>query len=223
MYEVDNPNFQDNRNYNYSNTINNGREEYNLIINLIPEISKVIDLGCGDGTLLKKLNDEKKAICKGIEISNSGIAACLQKGLDVIKNKIDEELPFPDDSFDYAICNVTIQMVNYPEVLLKEMKRISKYQIISFPNFGFYKNRFQLLCKGRMPDSMLFGYNWYNTGHIHQLSIKDFKELINKTNNFKIIRQDFVRPNNFVKYLLMKIFPNLFQYIPVFVTQKISD
>lgn len=223
MHSIDDPNFQDNRDYNYKGTTNPGREEYDIIVNLIPKNAKIIDLGCGDGTLLKRIKEEKNAHCKGVEISESGVSSCIQKGLDVIKNKIDEKLPFENNAFDYSICNVTIQMVNYPEVLLNEMKRISKYQIISFPNYSFYKNRLQLLFKGKMPDSMLFGYNWYNTGHIHQLSIKDFKELIYKMKDLKIIKQEFVRPNNFLKYLLMKMLPNLFQYITIFVTQKIED
>ncbi|PIW69276.1 MAG: methionine biosynthesis protein MetW [Ignavibacteriales bacterium CG12_big_fil_rev_8_21_14_0_65_30_8] len=222
MHSIDDPNFQDNRDYNYNNTTNSERQEYDIIINLIPKDVKIIDLGCGDGTLLKRIEDEKNAICKGVEISESGVSSSLQKGLDVIKHKIDEKLPFKNNTFDYSICNVTIQMVNYPEVLLNEMKRISKFQIISFPNFGFYKNRLQLLFKGKMPDSMLFGYNWYNTGHIHQLSIKDFKELIYSMKDLKIIKQEIVKPSNILKCLLMKMFPNLFQYISIFVTQRID-
>jgi methionine biosynthesis protein MetW len=84
--------------------------------------------------------------------------------------------------FDYAICNVTIQMVMYPEVLVSEMKRIAHYQIISFPNFAQLLNRLDLLLRGRMPKPMLFGYDWYNTGHIHQLSVKDFLKLAEKFN-----------------------------------------
>jgi methionine biosynthesis protein MetW len=80
----------------------------------------------------------------------------------------------PDASFDYAICNVTLQMVMYPEVTLREMKRIAQCQIISFPNFAFLLNRLELLLLGRMPRRMLSGYSWYNTGHIHQFSIRDF-------------------------------------------------
>ncbi len=222
MYNVDDPEYQDNRDYNYKDTNSIYREEYDLILNIISENSKVIDLGCGDGTLLKKIIEEKKAVCKGVELSESGVISCREKGLDVIKHKIDNKLPFEDNAFDFSICNVTIQMVSYPEILLSEMKRISKYQIISFPNFAFYKNRLELLFKGKMPGKMLFGYKWFNSGHIHQLSIKDFKELITKTGDMKIIKQIFVPPKNNIQKILMKISPNLFQYIPIFVTQKIK-
>ena len=177
MQNIDDPIFQDNRKYNYSDTINVEREEYKKIVELIPERSKIIDLGCGNGNLIEMLINKKNVSAIGIDISDSGLSECKQKGLDVVHGEIDKKLDFKDDEFDYAICNVTIQMVNYPEVLLSEMKRIATYQIISFPNFAFYKNRLKLLFKGKMPDNMLFEYKWFNSGHIHQLSIKDFEEL----------------------------------------------
>ena len=138
--------------------------------------SKVIDLGCGNGSLLKMLKDEKKIEELGIELYSSGVEICREKELNACQGRIDVPLTnIKDRSFDYAICNVTIQMVMYPEMLLGEMKRIARYQIVSFPNFGFWLNRLDLLFNGRMPRPMLFGYEWNNTGHIHQLSIKDFE------------------------------------------------
>ena len=139
--KIDDPNFSDNRNYDYSLHSGEEREEYQTISNLVTLNSSVIDLGCGNGLLMKKLIAEKNVSCKGIEISESAVELCKKNELDVLLGSIDAELPFDNDSFDYSVCNVTIQMVKYPEVLLREMKRISKYQIISFPNFAFYRNR----------------------------------------------------------------------------------
>ncbi len=220
MHGIDNPDFQDNRNYNYSQTINVERSEYSIITELVERNSSVIDLGCGNGLLMQKLIKERNAKCKGMEISESAVELCRRNGLDVSLGRIDAKLPFKNDTFDYSICNVTIQMVNYPEVLLKEMKRVSKHQIISFPNFAFYKNRLDLLFKGRMPRPMLFGYKWYNTGHLHQLSMKDFKNLVNDVGGLKILNTYYLRSGNPFFNLLMKLLPNLFQTIKIVVTCK---
>ncbi len=100
------------------------------------------------------------------------------------------------------------------------MKRIFGYQIVSFPNFRFYKTRLDVLLKGRMPRPMLFGYEWYNTGHIHQLSISDFEALVNETGELKIIERKFLKLNNRIKNFLMYLFPNLFQQISIFLLAK---
>lgn len=220
MTKIDSPLHNDNRNYNYSNVFSEEREEYKLICEFVEPNSKVIDLGCGNGSLIEKLIKEKNITCEGIELSESGVEVCKAKGLKVLKGKIDEKLPFADNSFDYSICNVTIQMVMYPEILLSEMKRISKYQIISFPNFAYYKNRLDLLFKGRMPKPMLFGYKWYSTGHIHQLSIKDFYELVNDVGGLKILKVKALGSRNPLKDFLLKYFPNVFQILNIFLLEK---
>lgn len=217
---IDNPGINDNRNYNYTEFSDFEREDYKYIVELVDSNTSVIDLGCGNGALIQKLIKEKKVIAKGVELSKSGVEVCIKKGLDVIQGRIDEPLPFSDNEFVYAICNVTIQMVNYPEILLNEMKRISKKQIISFPNFGFYKNRFDLLFNGRMPKPMLFKYKWYNTGHIHQLSIKDFYVLLNDVGSLQIEKLLCAKTNNGFKDFSIRTFPNLFMAIPIFLLSK---
>lgn len=217
---IDKPALNDNRNYNYSGFEEFTRPDYNYIIELVEENSKVVDLGCGNGSLINLLKKNKNCVVKGVEISDSGVQISKSRGLEVIKGRIDEKLPFSDNEFDFSICHVTIQMLMYPEILLREMKRISKYQIISFPNFAFYKNRFELLVKGKMPQKMLFGYKWYNTGHIHQLSIRDFIELVNEIGGFKILKQTFVETDSAIKNFLMKLFPNLFQQVSIFLLSK---
>jgi methionine biosynthesis protein MetW len=184
--------------------------------------ASVIDLGCGNGSLLDKLIKGKNVTGEGIELSDSGVEVCKAKGLKVYKGRNDEKLPFPDNTFDYSICNVTIQMVMYPEVLLSEMKRISKYQIISFPNFAHYKNRLDMLLKGRMPKPMMFGYKWYNTGHIHQMSIKDFYELVEDVGGMRIIKVNALGSRNPLKHFILKKLPNIFQILQVFLLEKIS-
>jgi methionine biosynthesis protein MetW len=178
---IDDPTSNDNRKYNYTNHETQERAEYPIIESFIQPNSKVIDLGCGNGSLLKLLKDKKNIHGYGIEMVQSGVNICRKKGLNVRQGLIDSPLDeVGDKQFDYAICNVTIQMVTYPEVLLSEMKRIAHYQIISFPNFAHWRNRLDILLRGRMPKPMLFGYEWYNTGHIHQLSIRDFLDLVEK-------------------------------------------
>lgn len=223
MSKIDSPFFNDNRNYDYSNVFSEEREEYKLICDLVEPNKTVIDLGCGNGSLLEKLIKEKKVTCEGIELSDSGVEVCKVKGLKVHKGRIDEKLPFEDNSFDYSICNVTIQMVMYPEVLLSEMKRISKYQIVSFPNFAHYKNRLDMLFRGRMPKPMLFGYKWYSTGHIHQLSIKDFYELVEGIGKLKVLKEVYISGENSIKKIAISFFPNLFAPIILLLLASSND
>lgn len=223
MSKIDSPLYNDNRNYDYSSTVSEEREEYKLICELVEPNSRVVDLGCGNGTLLQKLIKEKNVTAEGVELSDSGVEVCKAKGLKVHKGRIDEKLPFNDNSFDYSICNVTIQMVMYPEFLLGEMKRISKYQIVSFPNFAHYKNRLDMLLKGRMPKPMLFGYKWYSTGHIHQLSIKDFYELVDDVGGMKVLKVKNLLSTNPIKRFISMCFPNLFVPEIIFLLTTSND
>lgn len=208
----------DNRNYKFPKNSISDREEYGVILDWIPKGSRVIDLGSGDGSLLKLLK-EKGINGEGIEISKSGVRVSKDRGLKVKQGQIDVNLDYKDNQFDYAICNVTLQMVSYPEVLIKEMKRISKKQIISFPNFAFILNRLDMLINGRMPKFSLFGYSWYSTGHIHQLSLKDFK-IFCRDENIKIIKQHHIIPGfPLVPKKLLQKLPNLFSITSIFLTE----
>lgn len=211
----------DNRNYKYSESSISKREEYICILKWIKDGSSVIDLGSGDGTLLKILKDRKKIKELGVEISSSGVKAAKKKGVKSIVGKIDTKLPFKDNEFDYAICNVTLQMVMYPEILISEMKRISKKQIITFPNFAFILNRFDLLVNGVMPRFMIPTYRWYSTGHIHQLSIKDFINFCSN-NKIEILKTAHLGPGRFLAIpskILVRYFPNTFATLGVFLTR----
>lgn len=220
MNRIDSPAINDNRNYDYSSFPDDERKEYAVIAERIPNGARVLDLGCGNGSLLAKLKREKNTVGSGLEISESGIAAATKRGLNVLPGRIDERLPFDDNAFDVAVCNVTIQMVMYPEVMLQEMKRVSRMQIISFPNFAFWKNRLDLLVNGRMPRRMLFGYSWYSTGHIHQLSMSDFETLVNDVGGLVItdrwVDRSSIAPRNF----LNAVMPNLFQLLAVYTLER---
>jgi methionine biosynthesis protein MetW len=212
----------DNRNYIYSANSVSKRGEFEVILKWIEAESSVVDLGSGDGTLLKLLKDKKKTKGEGIEISPSGVKVAKKKGIRSKVGRIDVKLPFKDKEFDYAICNVTLQMVMYPEVLLSEMKRISKKQIITFPNFAFILNRLDLLINGVMPRFMIPGYKWYCTGHIHQLSIKDFENFC-KNNNLRIVGTSHIGPGRFTRIpsgLLVKIAPNIFASMGIFLLEE---
>ena len=212
---------RDNRNYIYSSGEVSMREEFKHIARWIKYGSSVIDLGCGDGTLLLLLKEKKNIkVADGIEIVKSGVIASRKKGLNVWQGKIDVSLnKTKDKTYDYAICNVTLQMVMYPEILISEMKRISSKQIISFPNFAFILNRIELLLKARMPRSMIPGYEWYSTGHIHQLSILDFVDYCKK-NDINILDQDNIYPSRcfYIPKQILLLFPNLFTRTSLFLT-----
>jgi len=180
------------------------RNEYPIIVDWVKERSTVIDLGCGDGTLLQMLK-EKGVAGFGIEKDKKLVETCTDKGLSVKEGLIDKiQDSTYHNEFDYAICNVTLSVVEHPKVLLDEMFRISENQIISFPNFAKWQNRLELLFKGRMPQWMLCGYKWYSTGQLHQLSIKDFEEYIKDK---EIVKKKFL-PN--------RILPNLTAYTAIY-------
>lgn len=211
----------DNRNYSYSKYDEGFRLEYSYIESLTEPREKVIDLGCGNGRLLEHLREKKNIQGFGIDSSSSGVSLTQSKGFACEQQAIDQGLDqFESKSFDLAVCNVTIQMLMYPEKLVQEMKRISKRQIISFPNFAFYKARLELLFQGKMPPVGLFGYKWYSTGHIHQLSYKDFVDFCESQSleilDFKAVRQK----EGGWRSILINKWPNLFSQTCLFLTRE---
>ncbi|HZW35474.1 MAG: methionine biosynthesis protein MetW [Deltaproteobacteria bacterium] len=153
------------------------RIDYSVILDLIPAGKKVLDLGCGDGTLLAGLVRSKGVIGRGIEISEEGVGACIARGLTVLQGDIDEGLrDYPDRSFDYVILNQTIQAVKKPDVVLSEMLRVGEKGVVGLPNFAFWRMRLYLLFNGRMPKTDFLPYDWYDTPNIHFCSILDFEE-----------------------------------------------
>jgi methionine biosynthesis protein MetW len=208
------------RHYDYSNDPVTRRSEFEAIAELIPDRARVVDLACGNGSLLELLRARRNIRGFGIERSATGVAQCRAKGLEVVQGDIDQPLTAcADDSFDVAICNVSIMMVMYPEVLLREMKRIAPVSIVSFTNFAFVVNRMELLLAGRMPKHTLYGYSWYDTGCIHQLSLRDFAELCDIV-GLRPRRTVMSTHPSKVRRWLADAAPNLFAAIPMLELER---
>lgn len=155
------------------------RGDLRLISDLVPGGSRVLDLGCGDGVLLAHLRDEKGCFVRGLELTASGISACLGRGISVVQADLDEGLPgYPDASFDIVVLSQTLQVVRRPAFVLREMLRVGRKGIVSFPNFGHWRVRSYLALKGRMPVSRSIPYTWYETPNIHHTTLKDFRDFV---------------------------------------------
>ena len=166
------------------------KREFEIISDLLPNNSKVLDVGCGDGTLMKFLSKEKNIDVRGLELNEKNVETCISKGLSVIEGNAENELgQFPDKSFDYVILSQTLQAFYSPVTVLEHLLRIGKASIISVPNFGHWKVRTSLLFFGRMPVTKSLPHKWYDTPNLHMCTIKDFYELceIRNINMKKII------------------------------------
>jgi methionine biosynthesis protein MetW len=151
------------------------RRDLRLIADMIEPGARVLDIGCGDGALLAYLAREKSVDARGMELSQSGVNACVRHGLSVIQGDADRDLDaFPVGAFDVAVLSQTLQATREPRHVLEALIRIGKRAIVSFPNFGFWRIRLSLLRRGRMPVSELLNNSWYDTPNIHLCTIRDF-------------------------------------------------
>ena len=154
------------------------RADLEIIQDWIAPGSRVLDLGCGDGALLEHLRDHKQVGGYGLEIDAEKIARCIERGVNVIEQNLDEGLGnFADNSFDVVVMTQSLQALKYPDRVLAEMLRVGKTCIITFPNFGHWRCRWYLASKGRMPVSEFLPYTWYNTPNIHFCTFEDFEAL----------------------------------------------
>jgi methionine biosynthesis protein MetW len=154
------------------------RVDLKLIADMVASGSRVLDIGCGDGTLLKYLWQHKQVDGRGIEISQAGVNACVKQGLSVIQGDADTDLKdYPSDAFDYVILSQTLQATRRPRQVLMHLVRIGKRAVVSFPNFGHWRSRWQLFARGRMPLTDVSPGQWYETPNIHLCTIKDFMDL----------------------------------------------
>ena len=159
------------------------RVDFEVVTSLVSPGSRVLDIGCGDGSLLERLQKDNNVDARGIELEQTNVNQCVARGLAVIQGDADTDLSdYPDDHFDYVILSQTLQTVGEPKTVLDEMLRIGKTSIVSLPNFGCIQNRLQILLKGRMPMTKHLPYEWFNTPNIHFCTIRDFLELCKKIN-----------------------------------------
>ena len=156
------------------------RPDFTIIASWIQPGSKVLDLGCGDGTLLGYLQDTLGVHGYGVEIDDANILACLNNGVNVIQSDLESGLSgFESDSFDYVILSQTLQAMRHTEDIIKEILRVGKEGIVTFPNFGHWKNRLQVLF-GHMPVSQTLPYEWFDTPNIHLCTLNDFEQLCHR-------------------------------------------
>ncbi|HEX5600636.1 MAG TPA: methionine biosynthesis protein MetW [Hyphomicrobiaceae bacterium] len=157
------------------------RVDHLLIAEMVTENARVLDVGCGDGALLDLLIQTKGVDGRGIEIERDRVNACVARGLSVIQGDADRDLDdYPDDAFDYAILSLTIQATLRPKTVLQNLLRIGRYAIVSFPNFGHWRVRWQLLFTGRMPQTENLPEPWYESPNAHLCTIRDFADLCAK-------------------------------------------
>jgi methionine biosynthesis protein MetW len=154
------------------------RADLRVIAALVEPGSRVLDVGCGDGLLLAYLAREKGVDGRGIELSQAGVNACVARGLSVVQGDADKDLAdYPTNGYDYVILSQTLQATRKPYKVLKQMLRIGRRAIVSFPNFGHWRVRLSLLWRGRMPVTAALPQTWYETPNIHLCTIADFEDL----------------------------------------------
>ena len=159
------------------------KKEFKVIADLLPENTRVLDVGCGDGSLMKLLESEKNIEVRGLEINKVNVQKCINRGLPVIQGNAETELhQFPNQSFDYVVLSQTLQAFYNPEKVLKELLRIGASVIISIPNFGYWRVRLKLLFYGKMPVTKTLPNTWYNTPNLHMCTIKDLFNFCDEKN-----------------------------------------
>ncbi len=197
------------------------RYDLAIIASWVSPGAKVLGLGCGEGDLLFWLKQNKQVIERGIEIEESKVVKCIEKGVSVLQGDIYEEIKdYPDNTFDYAICSQTLQQVYDPSTLIQSMMRVAKKGVVSFPNFGHIKVRLQLALTGHAPVTKELPYSWHNTPNIRVLSITDF-QTFTKQRGFSILKQAAIHTDDDPQTgKMVRFLPNLFGAYGIFLIGK---
>jgi len=186
------------------------RPDFAAIANWVKPGARILDLGCGDGTLLRYLSEQRGGTGYGVEIDDEGILACARNGVNVIQGDLERGLSgFADGSFDYVILSQTLQAVRSSERIVREMLRVGRQGIVTFPNFGYWRNRLDVML-GNMPVSDNLPYRWFDTPNIHLCTITDFEDFC-RSHGVRILERIVMRNGSAVSFL-----PNLLGSLAVY-------
>jgi len=192
-----------------------GRSDYAIIGEIVEPKSRVLDLGCGDGELLKWLAENKGVDARGVEIDGARVQRAIARGVSVFQSDIDSGLAdYPDGAFDYVILSQTLQETRHPREVLRIMLRVGRRGIVAFPNFGHWRVRASMLLSGRAPRTKLFPFEWYDSPNIHFLTVHDFEALA-ALEHMAIERRYFLAGHRRVKML-----PNLLAEVAIYLVRS---
>jgi methionine biosynthesis protein MetW len=193
------------------------RADLAMIADWIKPGSSILDMGCGDGTLLKFLHEHSEVDGIGLEIDANKIENCVRDNISVIQSDLNDGLAqyFSDNSFDYVVMSQTLQAMDHPDILIEEMLRVGRQGILTFPNMAYWKGRLQLGIRGIMPVTRTLPNQWFDTPNIHLCTLNDFEALC-KQKNINILERTVVDHTHSKSTLLMRLFPNLFGEIAIY-------